>query len=199
MKKAKVKELKQATEQLVQAKETDKSLYIIVASDSNKNETQLENSMILARTNICPDQLKFTYDSTNKYDQNGRLKLQIKQCLNYFAITTPTEYYWFTRKFIGMNNLDGCIPKKMNKFFYCFQNKQDAIKKAAELTDLQEKYYDSLLNNDKKYIKKVNILVKDYIDLSFKFIQQFIIPDLMRTLRSMQRQNEGSHHEEEKK
>ena len=164
-------------------KKPKKSVYIIVASKNKADETKLEDAMLLARRSISPDQLKWTYETTNKKDSQGRLMLHLVQILGYFTIITPQEYYWFTKKYIGDEKLSekGTLPKQLKKFFYVYDNLTEAQEKAKELAKLQETYYNSLPNSDKIYANPVNIFPKDYLDLTFDYIQRRIVPDIAKT------------------
>lgn len=91
-------------------KKPKKSVYIIVASKNKADETKLEDAMLLARRSISPDQLKWTYETTNKKDSQGRLMLHLVQILGYFTIITPREYYWFTKNILAMKNYQKKAP-----------------------------------------------------------------------------------------
>lgn len=73
------------------------------------------------------------------------------------------------------------MPKQLKKFFYVYDNLTEAQEKAKELAKLQETYYNSLPNSDKIYANPVNIFPKDYLDLTFDYIQRRIVPDIVKT------------------
>lgn len=166
-----------------------RSLYLVVASDENAQNVMLENAMILVRQSLQPNQLKWSYGLANKTDQNGQLKLELQRELYYVLINTPTIYLGFLLIYGDNKTLDGKISDKLKHTFYAYYYRDEAEKEAKHLAQLQDQYYDSLLNHHKIYAHKYNILVIDFLELSVEYAYRVALPNIMKDYQKRLKSN----------
>lgn len=160
------------------------SIYVVgaVSAFHDLEHVKLEDVMILSESN---DQLKYTYllatpDEQKKAHVN-QPALKLKQCLGYVLIDTPKVYYQFVHDFLNdkkaINNKQ--LPKKLAKTFKAYLTRKEAQAEADRLQKLQDTYYNALLNRDKPYARKQQLIVIDLIDSLTDFIGRKILPDVM--------------------
>lgn len=160
------------------------SIYVVgaVSAFHDLEHVKLEDVMILSESN---DQLKYTYllatpDEQKKAHVN-QPALKLKQCLGYVLIDTPKVYYQFVHDFLNdkkaINNKQ--LPKKLAKTFKAYLTRKEAQADADRLQKLQDTYYNALLNRDKPYARKQQLIVIDLIDSLTDFIGRKILPDVM--------------------
>lgn len=160
------------------------SIYVVgaISAFANVKHVKLEDVMILSESD---DQLKYTYLLATPDEQKkahvDQPALKLKQCIGYVLIDTPKIYYQFVHDFLNdkkaINNKQ--LPEKLTKTFKAYLTRKEAQAEADRLQKLQDTYYNAILNRDKPYARKQQLIVIDLIDGLTDFIGRKILPDVM--------------------
>lgn len=160
------------------------SIYVVgaVSAFHDLKHVKLEDIMILSESD---DQLKYTYLLATPDEQKkahvDQPTLKLKQCIGYVLIDTPKVYYQFVHDFLNdkkaINNKH--LPEKLTKTFKAYLTRKEAQAEADRLQKLQDTYYNALLNRDKPYARKQQLIVIDLIDGLTDFIGRKILPNMM--------------------
>lgn len=155
----------------------ESSIYVegAVSSFMEPKKARLEDICILAKD---PDQLKYIYKShpTKEHPE----AMEVKQLMSYVKIDSEPIFWKFMQTFLNDSDaLDqGKIPDALTKVFDAYEHHTDAEKKKQQLIKLQNKYYDSLVQNAKPQTNKQQIVVVDLVKVMMDYIQRIILPSV---------------------
>lgn len=159
----------------------DKAIYMIGAVDVNANPkvAKLEETLLLGEH---PDQLKYTYApvDADKHKPGDAYKLILKQDLGYVLIDSNRNWYQFIYSFLNdpKNIKQGKLPRKLSKWFMVYLTKDEAQKRADELTNLQQSYFNALVNSDKLKAPMKKIFVVDLQAGLLDYAARHILPEI---------------------